>query len=96
MRRLFVLFGIVLISTLALCQNSPTDSQNLRTLLEEVRRLRRDLQTTTVAAPRVQIALYRLQLQDAAIARASKLVEGAHVKLSELAAERKRVARTRV
>jgi hypothetical protein len=58
-------------------------------LLEEVRQLRRDVQTTTVAAQRVQIALYRLALQDAAISRATKLVEEAHAKLADLAWERK-------
>ena len=92
MRRRFVLLWVVVISTLAQSQNTPTDSQNLRALLEEVRQLRRDLQTTTVAAQRVQIALYRLQLQEAAVTRVTKIVEEAGSKLAQLAAERKRVA----
>jgi chromosome segregation ATPase len=91
MRRLIFLLAIAAMSSFVWCQNGPTDSQTLRALLEEVRQLRRDLQTTTVAAQRVQIALYRLQLQDAALARAMKLVEEAHAKLAALAAERKRL-----
>ncbi|PYX86088.1 MAG: hypothetical protein DMG70_01530 [Acidobacteria bacterium] len=92
MHRLIFLLGVIVMSTSVLCQNSPTDSQNLRGLLEEVRQLRRDLQTTTVAAQRVQIALYRAQLQDAAVARMAKLVEEAHSKVIDLTAQRKRVA----
>ncbi len=53
--------------------------------------MRRDLQTTTVAAQRVQIALYRLQLQDAAVARMTKLIEDAHSTLASLASDRKNV-----
>ena len=92
MHRLIVLLGVVVMYTSVLSQNSPADSQNLRALLEEVRLLRRDLQTTSVAAQRVQIALYRLQFQDAAVARARKLVEEAQSKSIDLTAERKHVA----
>lgn len=87
MRRFCLLFCTALISTVAVAQSSVTDSQNLRALLDEVRQLRRDLQTTTVAAQRVQIVLYRLQLQDAALARAAKLVEEARGTLAALATE---------
>lgn len=92
MRRLIFLLGVVATSTSALCQSSPTDSQNLRALLEEVRQLRRDLQTTTVAAQRAQLALYRLQVEDAAVARATKSVDEARVKLIDLTAQRKHLA----
>ena len=87
MRRLFLVTAILAVSTLALSQSSQTDSPTLRALLEEVRLLRQDLHTTTVAAQRVQIALYRVQLQDAAVARAARLVEEAHSKLTGLAAD---------
>lgn len=40
----------------------------------------------------MQIALYRQQLQDAAVARASKVVDDAHSKLNALGTEHKRVA----
>ncbi len=92
MRRFIILLGLIAISSSALCQNSAIDSYNLRALLEEVRQLRHDLQTTTVAAQRIQIALYRLQLQDSAVARAGRLVEDAHSKLAALATERRGIA----
>ena len=92
MHRLLAVAAIVVASTLGVGQNVPTpDSQTLRAILEEIRLLRQELQTTTAAAQRVQIALYRLQLQDAAVARATKVVEEAHLKLNDLAAERKRL-----
>lgn len=53
--------------------------------------LRHSLQTTMVAGQRVQIALYRLQLQDAALARANKVAEETHAKLVESADRRKHV-----
>jgi len=83
MRSLF-LVSLFVTSTLAWSQPSQSDSQTLRALLEEVRLLRQDLHTTTVAAQRVQIALYRLQLQDAAVARAAAAVEETHSKLNGL------------
>lgn len=93
MRRVFAIAILVLCSTVAKSQSTPaTDSQTLKAMLEEIRHLRQDLQTTTVASQRVQIVLYRLQLQDAAVSRATKLVEEAHSKLAELAAERRRVS----
>lgn len=86
-----LLIPLLIASTFAVGQNNSTDSQTLRSMLEEIRQLRQDLKTTTVASQRIQIALYRLQLQEAAVLRAAKLVEEAHSKLAELAAERKRV-----
>jgi hypothetical protein len=60
--------GFLLSSTFG--QTTPSESQTLQALLLEVRQLRQDLQTTTVAAQRAQILLYRLQGQEAAVARA--------------------------
>jgi hypothetical protein len=62
--------GFLLSSTLCFGQTTPSESQTLQALLLEVRQLRQDLQTTTVAAQRAQILLYRLQGQEAAVARA--------------------------
>src|SRR5258707_968027 len=93
MRGTFAIAAVIICSISALGQSTPaTDSQTLKAVLEEIRLLRQDLQTTTVASQRVQIVLYRLQLQDAAVSRASKLVDDAHSKLSELATERSRVS----
>ena len=89
MRRLLVTIATLAVSIVAFSQSNQSDSQTLRALLEEVRLLRQDLHTTTVTPQRVQIALYRLQLQDAAVARASSVVEEAHAKGTELAAAHK-------
>jgi hypothetical protein len=89
MRHLLLTIATLAVSTVAFTQSNQSHSQSLRALLEEVRLLRQDLHTTTVTAQRVQIALYRLQLQDAAVARASSVVEEAHAKVTELAAARK-------
>jgi hypothetical protein len=85
MRRLLLVTVILAVSTVALPQSNQPDSQTLRALLEEVRLLRQDLKSTMVATQRVQIALYQLQLQDAALGRAASRVEAAHAKLTELA-----------
>ena len=92
MRRFCLLLCTALIPTFAVAQSSVMDSQNLRALLDEVRQLRRDLQTTTVAAQRVQIVLYRLQLQDAAVDRATRAMEEAHTKLATVIEARTRAA----
>jgi len=93
MRQLILIItAVVTLTTTSLSQNTPTDSQTMRAILDEVRLLRRDLQTTAVASQRVQIALYRLQLQDAAVARASKPFEEAQVRVTEIAAARKHMA----
>jgi hypothetical protein len=56
MRRpfLFVL-GLLLASTVSVGQTASADSQTLQALLAEVRQLRKDLRTTTVASQTVPI-----------------------------------------
>ncbi len=56
---------------------TPVDSQ----LLNEVRQLRQDLAVTTLAVQRTQILLYRLQLADAALARATQRADQASTRL---------------
>jgi DNA repair exonuclease SbcCD ATPase subunit len=91
-RSSFFLLGFLLISTAAFGQTSSTDSQTLQALLAEVRQLRQDLQNITVAAQRAQILVYRLQLQQAAVARASQRLDDARSKLEAAQANRKKVA----
>src|SRR5882672_807756 len=88
---LFVLVLLV-ISTPCFGQTTPGDSQTLQALLSELRLLRQDLRTTTVAAQRSQILIYRLQGQEAAVARASQRLDEAREKLARLQDERKQVA----
>ena len=73
---LFVLSSLVF-STACFGQTTTGDSQTLQALLLEVRQLRQDLQTTTIAGQRVQILIYRLQGQEAAVARASQRLDEA-------------------
>jgi chromosome segregation ATPase len=88
---LFVL-GFLVFSTSCFGQTTPGDSQTLQALLTEIRLLRQDLRTTTVAAQRSQILIYRLQGQEAAVARASQRLDEAREKLARIQDERKHVA----
>jgi DNA repair exonuclease SbcCD ATPase subunit len=84
--------GLLLFSTACFAQTTPGDSQTLQALLSEVRQLRQDLQTTTIAAQRAQILLYRLQGQEAAVARASQRLDEAREKLAGIQAQRNYLA----
>src|SRR5260221_14155368 len=88
---LFVLSSLVF-STACFGQTTTGDSQTLQALLSEVRQLRQDLQTTTIAGQRVQILIYRLQGQEAAVARASQRLDEAREKVARIQDERKHVA----
>ena len=88
---LFIL-GLLLSSTACFGQTTPTDSQTLQALLLEVRHLRQDLQTTTIASQRAQILIHRLQGEEAAVSRASQRLDEAREKLARIQDERKHVA----
>ena len=75
-------FGFLLFSTDCFGQSAPGDSQTLQALLSEVRQLRQELRTTTIAAQRSQILIYRLQGQEASVGRASQRREEAREKLA--------------
>ena len=68
-----------LLSAGAFAQQSAPDP--LQALLAEVHQLRLDLQATTITAQRVQILLYRVQLQQSAMARAATHADEVHAKL---------------
>jgi hypothetical protein len=82
---------LLLIPTPIFSQSSSTDSQTLQALLAEVRQLRHDLQTTTIAAQRAQILLHRLQGQEDSTARASRRVEDARGRLAETQSSRQKL-----
>lgn len=88
---LFVL-GLLLFPTVCLGQATPGDSQTLQALLSEVRQLRKDLQTATIAAQRAQILIYRLLGQEAAVARASQRLDEVREKLAGFQAQRNYLA----
>lgn len=87
---LFVL-SLLVFSTPCFGQTTPGDSQTLQALLTEIRLLRQDLRTTTIAAQRSQILIYRLQGQEAAVGRASQRLDEAREKLARIQDERKHV-----
>jgi chromosome segregation ATPase len=70
-------------------QTALSDSQTLQALLSEVRLLRQELRTTTVAAQRSQILIYRLQGQEASVERASHRLDEARDKLARTQTDRK-------
>jgi chromosome segregation ATPase len=84
--------GLLVFSASCFGQTTPGDSQTLQALLLEVRLLRQDLRTTTVAAQRSQILIYRLQGEEAAVARASQRLDEAREKLAKTQDDRKHVA----
>lgn len=49
--------------------------------------LRQDIEAVTIASQRVQIALYSLQMQDAAVARTTARLDAVRSRLSAVAAE---------
>jgi chromosome segregation ATPase len=91
-RSLLVVLGLLLFSTDCFGQTTTGGSQTLQALLTEVRLLRQDLQATTIAGQRAQILIYRLQGQEAAVARASQRLDEAREKLARTQDERKLVA----
>src|SRR6266850_5103112 len=84
------LISLALIGSAAFGQALSVDSV-MQSLLAEVRLLRQDLQAVTVTAQRVQIVLYRLQVQESAIARATQRYDQARAKLADAEASRNRV-----
>jgi chromosome segregation ATPase len=91
-RSLIFVSGFLLLAMPCFSQSTPKDSETLQALLLEVRQLRQDLLTTNIAVQRVQILLYRLQGQEAAVARASGRLNEAREMLTRAQAERKQMA----
>ena len=56
---------------------APDEAQTSRMMLEEIRQLRHDLETLSVAVERTQIVLFRLQVSEMAVNRAANRVEQA-------------------
>jgi chromosome segregation ATPase len=81
MRQIAVAVMLVLASQ-GLGQTPAKESDAVQSLLVEVHQLRMDIEAMTVASQRVQIALYQMQIQDAAVARAAQRVDNARNKCS--------------
>src|SRR5438552_14208092 len=91
-RQLLFVLSLLLFPTACLQQTTPNDSKTLQSLLLELRQLRQDLQTTAIAGQRAQILIYRVQGQEAAVARASQRLDEAREKLARIQDDRKHVA----
>ena len=88
--RTTLLFSTVVFSSIFASGQALPDSHALEPLVKEIRQLRQDLVTTTVAAQRVQIVLYRLQGQETAVLRAVERRDVARERLSDTESQIKR------
>jgi hypothetical protein len=82
-------FSLLLFSSPAPGQATPTESPTLQAVLAEIRQLRQDLQTSAIAARRAQILIYRLHVQEAAAARASQRLDEAKSSIEQFRARKK-------
>jgi len=94
MKRLSLLLLTLLFSTAAFAQSNSNDSDTLKSLLSEVRLLRHDLQTTTVAAQRAQILVYRAQAQESVVRRTQERIDDTRSKLAQIQTEQRNRAST--
>ena len=74
--------ALFLFSTGASAQTSSADSRTLQAILEEVHKLRKDLQTTSATVQRAEILLYRVRVQLDMVERVSQRLEQAHDQVS--------------
>ena len=81
--------SLLVFSLPALGQATPAESPTLQAMLAEIRQLRQDLQTSAIAARRAQILIYRLHVQEAAVAHASQRLDEAKSSAEQLRARRK-------
>lgn len=65
------------------------DTVLTQTLITEIRALRQDIEATTIASQRVQIALYRLQSQTALMAGAQQRLDAARQRVLEVQTNRR-------
>jgi chromosome segregation ATPase len=79
----------LLLATTAFAQTNSNDSDTLKSLLSEVRLLRQDLRTTTVAAQRAQILVYRAQAQESVVRRMQERVDDSRSKLAQIQTEQR-------
>ena len=70
----------------------PPDTQALQALVTEIRQLRQDLQATNIVTQRVQIVLYRLQLQTALVTSAASRLDDVRSSHAKAQSELKRVS----
>ena len=82
----------LVIATAACAQTASPDTQALQALVAEIRQLRQDMQATTVATQRVQIVLYRLQIQTALVTGTAARLDDARTLLGKAQSDKKTIA----
>src|SRR5258708_29637982 len=87
MTRFAILFALVIPAF----GQSP-DTVLTQTLITEIRALRQEIEATTIASQRVQIALYRLQSQTALVAGAQQRLDAARTRVIETQTNRRHMA----
>ncbi len=93
MRRTFLFaFGFLFLSAPGFGQSTASESQGMQALVAEVRQLRKDLQVTNGNALRVQVLLFRLQAQEAAVARVLQHLNEARDRLAGVQRHKQDVA----
>jgi chromosome segregation ATPase len=93
-RSWLLVLGLLLISAPAVSQSTASDSGGMQALVAEVRQLRKDLQTTNGYALKAQILLYRLQVQEATVARVSQHLNDVRSKLAAIQERERQLAGT--
>lgn len=89
LRSTLLALSLLLFSSPTPAQATPTESPTLQALLAEIRQLRQDLQTSAIAARRAQILIYRLHVQEAAVAHASQQLDEAKSSIDQWRARKK-------
>ncbi len=74
----------LLAAAVAFGQAPAKEPDTLGALLAEVRQLRLDIEAMTLASQRVQIGLYNLQMQDAAVTRSSQRLDEVRRRCSDI------------
>src|SRR5207249_276992 len=83
-RPLVFVLCFLLFSASGLGQSTSSESQGMQALVAEVRQLREDLHTTNGYALKAQVLLYRLQVQEATVARVSQHLNDVRSKLAAI------------
>ena len=91
-RTWFFVLCFLLLSVSSLAQSTPTESQGMQALVTEVRQLRKDLQASNGYALKAQILLYRLQVQEATVARVSQHLNDLRSQLAQTQGHRRDIA----
>jgi chromosome segregation ATPase len=86
--------GLLLISAPAVSQSTSSDSEGMQALVAEVRQLRKDLQSTNGYALKAQVLLFRLQVQEATVARVAQHLNDVRSKLAAIQERQRQLAGT--